>query len=495
MDTLKVRIERIKNIDLGEFEIPLEKGVYSLVGTNGCGKSTILLAIAQLVSKHYLGTLKKEDYQNDSKVVFEFQNQVDTWTVDSQNGWWTSNIFPRTLKLNGLYEGSLFYGTRFNDSRKIDELLVQGRLKSSDIVPADEYLLKKLSFILHGDYEHYKSLKRVKNKFVTERIGVSNTPYFNEVKGHLISQYRMSSGECLLISLLHFIYNSIVRKSLPVNKKILVLIDEIELALHPIAVSRLIDLLNELLVDHNNLTVLLTSHSPEVIRKIKPSNLFKVINNSGNVYAESNCYPSYLIRDVYSHNGFDFLLLVEDTLTKTVVEKILLKNNLKSGKLVHVVPVGGWKNVLDLHKELLKWNVLGTGTQVTSILDGDIEQNVTEEFKDIRKLFLPIKSIEKFLYKVIIESPDNRIIRLLNDKYFTLKSIDSLVKEYRLNYPETPSNPDKKLYFKLKKDFEERQISEEYFINNLCDDLLVNVDFTRFTQNMKRILNLKAPCT
>jgi len=488
MDTLKVRIENIKNISHGEIEIPLEKGVYSLVGTNGCGKSTILLSIAQLISRHHLGTLKKEDYQDDSKIVFNLNNQVDTWTVDSVNGWWTSDIFPKTLKLNGLYEGSLFYGTRFNDSRKIDELLEQGKLQPNEIIPADEYVIRKLSFILHGDYDHYKDLKRVKNKFITERIGVSNTPYFNEVKGNLISQYRMSSGECLLVSLLHFIHNSIVRKSLPVNKKILVLIDEIELALHPIAVSRLIDLLDELLIDHDNLTVLLTSHSPEVIRKIKPSNLYKVNHNSGNLYTESNCYPSYLIRDVYSHDGFDFLLLVEDILTKNIVDKILFKNNFKSGKLVHVVPVGGWKNVLDLHKDLLRWNVLGTGTQITSILDGDIIQNVTDEFKDVRKLFLPIKSIEKYLYKVIVEEPDNKIIKILNDKYFTLKSIDTLLKEFKVNYPSTPSSPDKKLYFKLKKDLEGRKINEDYFINNLCDDLLENVDFSKFTENIEKVL-------
>jgi hypothetical protein len=299
----------------------------------------------------------------------------------------------------------------------------------------------------------------------------------------------MSSGECLLVSLLHFIYNSIVRKSLPVSKKILVLIDEIELALHPIAVSRLIDLLDELTKTHANLTVILTSHSPEVIRKIKPANLYKVQNNSGKLSIESNCYPSYLIRDVYQHDGFDFLFLVEDTLTKNIVEKILFKDNLKSGKLVHIVPAGGWNNVLELHKELLRWNVLGLGKQIISILDGDIVSNVSDEYKDIRKLFLPIKSIEKYLYKVIVDEPEPKLIRILNDKYFTLKSIENLLKEYRENYTTVPPNPDKKFYFKIKKDLENRKISEEYFINNLCDDLMTNVDFTKFTSSIKRILN------
>jgi ABC-type phosphate transport system ATPase subunit len=489
MDTLKVNIEKIKNIETANFEIPLENGVYSLVGTNGCGKSTVLLSVAQLISKHYLGTLKKEDYQHDSKVIYNLGKVTDTWTVNTNTGFWKSDIYPKTIKLNGLYEGSLFYGTRFNDSRRIDEYFESGKLSESEIVPADQYVIEKLSYILHGDFDHYKTLHRVKNKYITQKINVSNTPYFIKVNNRLISQYRMSSGECLLVSLLHFIYNSIVRKSLPTKEKILVLIDEIELALHPIAVSRLIDLLDELTESHKNLTAILTSHSPEVIRKIKPANLYKVTNNKGKLTLESNCYPSYLIRDVYSHDGFDFLLLVEDSLTKNVIEKILLKDNLKSGKLVHIVPVGGWQNVLELHKELLRWNVLGLGKQIISILDGDIISQVTDEYKDVKKLFLPIKSIEKYLHKVIIDEPDTKIIRVLNDKYFTLKSIETLLKEHKENYPTIPPSPEKKFYFRIKKDLEGRKISEEYFINNFCDDLMVNVDFTKFIDNIKKSLN------
>ena len=110
-----------------------------------------------------------------------------------------------------MYEGSLFYGTRFNDSKIVDDLLT-----------------------------------------------------------------RMSSGECLLVSLLHFIYNAIVRRALPQDKPIIMLIDEIELALHPIAVVRLLDLLRELIEQHHNLVVILSSHSPEVIRTIQPNNLFQI---------------------------------------------------------------------------------------------------------------------------------------------------------------------------------------------------------------------------
>jgi len=491
MDSINLKIKNIKHILSADIEIPLEKGVYGIVGNNGCGKSTVLLSLAQLISRHHLSILQKEDFNLETtSIEYEYKEKIDKWscTYKDSKYFWQCDTHPDTTRFNGLYEGSLFYGTRFNDSRKIDSLLVSGKIKRTDIVNSDDYIIEKMSFILHGNFEYYKNLKRIKNKFITRNLGLKNAPYFNEVNNALISQYRMSSGECLLISLLHFVYNSIVRKSLSKDKKILVLIDEIELALHPIAVSRLLDLLNELTNEHENLTVILTTHSPEVIRKLKPSNLLKIENNKGIISLQSHCYPSYLIRDVYSHDGFDFLLLTEDVLAKAIISKILLVNKLTSSKLVHIVPVGGWKNVLTLHKELLRWNVLGLGKQIISILDGDIIDDVPPEFKDIKKQFLPIKSIEKYLYEVALGNSNPQLKKVLNDKYFTIDSLDSLIMEHNKRYPVKPKQADKKFYFGLKKNFEDRGITEEAFINNFVDDLLENVDFTSFTGSLKSLL-------
>lgn len=496
MDSINLKINNIKHIVSADLEIPLEKGVYGIVGNNGCGKSTVLLSLAQLISRHHLGILQKEDFcHENSSIEYEYEGQLDKWScVQNPNGelFWRCNDHQKATKFNGLYEGSLFYGTRFNDSRKIDSLLEQGKLKLTDIVDSDEYVKEKMSFILHGNHDNYQKLKRIKNRHITKKLDLKNAPYFNEVNGALISQYRMSSGECLLLSLLHFVYNSIVRKSLNKNQKILVLIDEIELALHPIAVSRLLDLLNTLSKENENLVVLLTTHSPEVIRKLKPSNLLKIENTQGVISLESHCYPSYLIRDVYSHDGYDFLLLTEDVLAKAIVDKILFNNKLTTSKLVHIVPVGGWQNVLTLHRELLRWNVLGLGKQIISILDGDIKNDVPDEYQDIKKLFLPIKSIEKYLYEVAVEKSNPELRKILNDKYFTIHSLDTLVMEHHKRYPKQPKQPDKKFYFGLKKDFESRGITEESFISNLVNDLLENVDFSGLTANLTSLLKKPA---
>ena len=79
MDSLNINIKNIKNIKNANIELPLEGGVYSLVGANGSGKSTLLLIIAQLISFHYLETLKEEDSQSDSEVTYSFFDKEVKW--------------------------------------------------------------------------------------------------------------------------------------------------------------------------------------------------------------------------------------------------------------------------------------------------------------------------------------------------------------------------------------------------------------------------------
>ncbi|HFJ0099553.1 TPA: AAA family ATPase [Yersinia enterocolitica] len=311
--------------------------------------------------------------------------------------------------------------------------------------------------------------------------------------GNLLSQYRMSSGECLLISLLNFIYYSVADNRSGQSGKALILIDEIELALHPIAITRLISLLNALQGMQKNVVIYLTSHSPEVIRSIKPSNMFMLSNTNGNINLTNPCFPSYAIRDVYRHDGFDYLILVEDKLAASVVDNVLVSNELKSSKLIHITPVGGWQNVLTLHNDLLNNNVIGINRKIISVLDGDVKTEVMEkdEFKNTPKCFLPIQSIEKLLYDVIFLRKNDALRKIINDKYFILRSLDELIAEHNERYKTTPENPDKKFYFRLKHELEKRNIQESLFIQNLCEDIKKVIDFSSFERSLTNLLNAK----
>ena len=312
-----------------------------------------------------------------------------------------------------------------------------------------------------------------------------NIPYFIDINGNLISQYRMSSGECLLISLLHFIYNALIRRSLPDDQPILLLIDEIELALHPVAVSRLIELLQQIIVEHDTLTVVLTSHSPEVIRKIPPKNLYMMETNSeGIVTPTAPCYPSYAIRDIYIHDGFDYVILVEDLLAKYVVERILRKNNLYNSRLIHVLPIGGWENVLRFQQDAYNSNTFGIGTTVFSVLDGDIKTQIKKCYKNLPKTFLPINSIEKYLKRIIEDTKYKSIKKEINDMFFTVDSVDEILSDY---FAENDNNG-KALYRKLLLNLEKRGISEEAFVKELCDLIIKYISFNDLENNLRQKL-------
>ena len=480
MEQLQIKIHNIKHIKDADISIPIGNGIYTFVGANGAGKSTLMLCLSRLVTRRN-DLFTVGDVVDDSYFTFVTDDGHCSWIMNSSKQW---ELVGDNIQYNGMYEGSLFYGTRFEESLSVENYIRQGKIDDNNTADADDFVKDTLSFILHGDKDHYRTLKRIKNRQIAKRLGFSNLPHFIKIGNHLVSQYRMSSGECLLISLIHFLYNSIVRRSLPTDKKILVLIDEIELALHPIAVVRLLDFLNTLIESHDNLTVYLSTHSPEIIKAIAPKNIYRVIYNSGQLTLESNCYPSYLIRDLYSNISPDFLLLVEDDLAMQYVNRILAKNNLRASKLVHVVPVGGWQNVIELHKELYNKKVLGTSTKIISILDGDVEGKLTKKQKNIPHCFLPIMSIEKYLYSVIKEKTNPSLRRIINDKYFIVRSLDDIVSEYNSNTQANAKDDNKNFYAKLIEELTKIGTKEEVFITGLCDDLEQNVNSSKFVSNL-----------
>lgn len=500
---LKITIHKIKSIQNGILNLPMENGLYAIVGNNGTGKSTIMYSMAQLINKNSLYEFKINARDDDSFLEFEYNGRINHWNIkrsSSNNNKIYMPIPEDQIRINGMYEGSLFFGFRFQNDEKVRQLIYDEKIPENMLIEANSYIVEQLGYILHGDKTYYANshIVRLKNKDIVKKLGLRETPYFIRENNVTYSQYEMSSGECLMLSLLHFIYYSIVLRSLNPTQPVLMLIDEVEVALHPIAVSRFLDLLNELVRERNNLIIYITSHSSEVIRKINPRNIFKIELNNGNTGNSLDiinpCYPSYAIRDVFKHDGFDWLLLVEDNLAKILVERIISDLELNNSKLIHITPVGGWQNVLKLQYDLFKNNVLGVGKNIISILDGDIKSECDKDtlYKDLPKRFLPIPSIEKYLKNVLIDKKNtgknSEIFKNINDDFFQLKSLKEIVNEYKNNI-NTNDNNGKKLYNTLLKALKERNVDEDSFIIRLADIIKKNVDFSEFNNSIKELLD------
>lgn len=496
---LKITIHKIKSIQNGILNLPMENGLYAIVGNNGTGKSTIMYSMAQLINRNSLYGFKINARDDDSFVEFEYNGRINRWNIKrhpNDNNKVFMPIPEDRIRINGMYEGSLFFGFRFQNDEKVRQLIYDKKIHEDMLIESNSYIVKQLGFILHGDETYYTNshIVRLKNYNTVKKLGLKETPYFIKENNAIYSQYEMSSGECLMLSLLHFIYYSIVLRSLDPKQPVLMLIDEVEVALHPIAISRFLDLLADLVNERKNLIIYITSHSPEVIRKINPRNIFKIELNNGNTGNSLDivnpCYPSYAIRDVFMHDGFDWLLLVEDKLAKILLERIISDLKLNNSKLIHIAPVGGWQNVLKLQYDLYKNNVLGVGKNIISILDGDIKSECAKDplYKDLPKRFLPIPSIEKYLKNVLIDKKNSEIFKSINDEFFQLKSLKEIVNDYKNNI-KTNDNNGKELYNILLKALKERNVDEDSFIIRIADIIKENVDFSNFNNSIKKLLD------
>lgn len=441
---LTVEINKLKCINYLIISLPLEKGLYAITGQNGSGKSTIVTCAS---SSFYM--LQMNDYFGETAEDAYIKLSLSDGTscvykkIKNKEGKFKWRHQGKKLKIKGFYEGSLIYGNRFKNAQK-EVLRKFSRIKPSKSNKADEFIRTNLGRILQGDDQFYDELYLYEDKSF-------NAPIFLYKKnGHIVSQFYMSTGENLMIIILYSLLlriNDSRAKDMPC----LILLDEIELAMHPSSLKRLTDFLREV-AEANNFAIYFSTHSLEVIASINPKNIFYINKHIDNSYEIVNpCYHAYATRILYDHQGYDNVFLVEDVLAKSIIERIMIKEKLKGAKLVHVLPAGGFTNVIDLAYDVVKSNLLTKTTSVAMILDKDIEdkakkykKNKAENF-NVPLNFLPVKSLEKYLKEYLVEHVNHELHRNLNDYLFTKKSLDEIAQDYKR---EKLDDSDGKQFFK-----------------------------------------------
>ena len=442
---IKVKIHNIKNIDDFDFTIPTEKGLYALTGENGSGKSTILSCAAAAFYvpsfEDYFGVPRKGAYIN-----FDFDGKKRS--VLEQNGKWKAPWRTEPLGITGFYEGSIVFGNRFKD---IDYSLL-GKMASIDkcnLTPASDFVKHSLGSILHDNENYYANLYVLKSEQIRS-MKLRRSHYYYENKGSLISQLNMSTGENLLLTILSSI-------EMRINKEVyggapaFMLLDEIELALHSSALRRLVFFLKTIAEKYNTV-VLFSTHSIELIRSIKPENIFYIqCHVNGCMETINPCFPVYATRNLESSNyGHDYLILVEDDLAKRIVDRILIEKRLLSNKRVLVIAIGGWTQVLRFAYDTVRSNLALSTSKILIILDRDIKDEVPTFMKNegigfsVIPNYLPIKSLEKYLLDKLIIHTDVKLFRELNDYLFQGKSLDSIIQSYDSQVKNNKiSNPEK----------------------------------------------------
>jgi predicted ATPase len=491
---LMLKMHKIKNIKEFSYNFKFKNGIYALVGENSVGKSTIMSALASTVYPKTLLKLGKTEVSDDSYIEISSLDKTDMWRYNTQLEQMKSN--PACVVFNGIYEGSIFSGTRFEDMQSIDKTINDNPDFVSEFVPASDDLKSALSIILHNEQGHYNNLYKLKNMDVATKYQLNNMPYFYQLDdGKYISKYKMSSGECMLISLLNFINSTALKpeylrnRKRVLSKQLFVFIDEVELALHPSSIIRLVNYL-EKMINSRDMTVVFSTHSSELIKKIIPQNIFYLQNNNGHAYLECPCYPHFAIRSLYDHDGYDSTILVEDELAEIVVRKLTNDFRIKNNLLINVLPVGAWSNTLSFQQRCIEQNAFGVDKFIFSIIDGDVinDVNKAKQYENVKKLFLPIKSIEKYFYDKLILNLDKEFIKVIGNKYFTLTPLDVIVKDFKNNGKGEYDKTGKALFEHLLFHLSKLGYTRKDFIKSFCEDLFQLEDFTNLKTNIENFI-------
>lgn len=471
---LKITIKKIKCIDYLTIELPIDKGLYAITGQNGSGKSTITSCASSVFynvpMKEYFG--KTED---DASISFELGESKREWKKDHNNKWRKHSDGP-TMNIKGFFEGSLIFGNRFKDMN-YDNINRLDSIDQSRLILADEFIRKNLGIILQGDDTFYEKIWLVSPKYMKFKGNI----FYYEKNGKRISQFHMSTGENLLISILNSIYlRNNDRASL--SKPCIIFLDEIELALHPSSLKRLVNFLKDM-AERYNYAIYFSTHSIELISGISPSNIFFLERHSDNTMEIINpCYPAYATRILYDHSGYDKVVLVEDDLAKAIVEKVLRREKLLSNKLVHILPCGGYVQVIDLANDVIAHNLLGKKASISIVLDGDVKEDaekyrIRQNYKNNIPLnFLPIESLEKYLRNKLYLNVDQKLFRQLNDYIFQNKSLTELISEYKQAAYSDNDNNGKKLFGIIDSELRERRVDRSELVTMIVEYLFENED-------------------
>lgn len=488
MSLLKVEIENIKNIKNFTLEIPIEQGLHVVAGTNGIGKSTIMALLAVPFRPSILWTIFSNS-RDDSRVKYEYDGMTDVWYKD-QSKWQLESKKRSEIRLDGFIEGSVIHGTRFTDANE-KVLHLSGVVEDEHLVDADDFINENFNYILHGK-NFYPKIKKIRNKHLAEELGFETVPYFMEYEDGKLSQFWLSSGENLLLSLLHFLNNKIFQQKRKGSKYIsFILIDEVELALHPVAITRLIKLLGKLTKEYN-LAIYFSSHSTELLRAIKPDNIYylQTLPNK-KIEVINPCHPAYATRFLYNQDGYDVLILPEDDLAKFVIDKIIMNERLYEGKLYHILPCGDWRNTIRLHFEIIESNLTSHSTKVISILDGDIiedfelEKKKNQELSKLNISFLPIPSLEKYLHTHLVSDVDAIFFREINDRFFRKKSLDEVVSEHQKFGKDKKG---KRLWNLMVSSLADDGMSEKEFLREICSVIYQRMDVEALSKRIKALV-------
>ena len=378
----KIRFEHFRHID--DAELVFKNPVTVISGTNRSGKTSFLMAIA---CSHYHFMRRK--VENGNVVRARWSDVMRFTSKDLQTHDWTYYVSYRegsnvvvdkrgqrklnTKKWNGVakkegqigrpsHEGDetgryvcFIDMNRINPGRHLSNSNFQkARFLVSRHLTKGAEIEEYLSYVFEKDIS-VKLICKAEDGFVYELIAGGNYSSFNT-----------ASGEDAVLNMLVDI--------LAMPNESLVLIDEIEIGLHPKLQRRLMDVIFRI-ARKNKIQFIVTTHSYAIMDSVEPSSRIFLDIHNGDVEVKQDITTEEALTRIDSERFPRASVYVEDEISEAIVRRAVSMLNVEYpgfARLVCVVPVGSANMTYDYFKNRQRLSDKDRFHRISlCVLDGD----------------------------------------------------------------------------------------------------------------------------
>lgn len=376
---LKIKkLKGIHDLEIIRFD---EKHLTAILGPNGCGKSTILHALACCYkpqpstkealkeiqfSKYFTPTTDATWTGSEFTLVHSYRfgdkvhNEVETKFEKSSDRW--------TPRADNRPERNVQYIGIKSCVPKIEEEKHKSIIKFNTTEHSNNTLIQQLGAIFNREYEKLLLHKTSKDK---KYIGL-------RLNGVNYSALAMGAGEQRVIEILSAVFKA--------PKYGLIIIDEIDLLLHTSALNKLISIINQRAI-RQSLQIIFTTHREAIIElndivSIKHLHTVKINQQTDNELEDAATYKSLCIsnttpdaiRRLTGNQPRTLEIFVEDTTAEAIVKYELSKLGIRKDASITIY--GASKNCFVISAGLVLHEKHDPEKQLF-LLDGDV--NATEE--------------------------------------------------------------------------------------------------------------------
>lgn len=486
-------LENLKGIKYLDFEIP-PPGVHVVTASNGSGKTTLMHCIERIVNNSVFrdnftqhGSWNVDSYEKSRITYRSNLGREVTYTYRSGSDSWRPIAQTAATLTDFKYEQIVTIPTLGTRVYIQNKTIKGGFVKAAqnELRGAMERVLgnekyKKLLKINLGETRGRGGGKRRENiafllpKGVESKLGKQTQTYYSESS--------FSLGEIFTLNLLFQL------GTIPDNS--LLVIDELEVALHPRVQVNILNYLEEKSRE-KNLTIIISTHSSTLI-KCARSLIMLRNNGDGEIQALYNCYPALALQEVSVEEDMqpDYVFFVEDTAARLYLkEKIRLYFSIvvdRPQPIWKILPVGGFREVLNFLKESNRY-LLQRRIGQYAFLDHDVlatkndliaaGKNRTEGESRLLELFTSQENRIKFLsitpelglWKWLNDNPGQCQIAINGEFQDSPLNVTNLLAECEIAIPNAANN--ERAEAKTKTKWLYQQISE-----------ISNIDVVRIQQ-------------